>query len=176
MRRSVWKALFLGLMVCGGLVSCSRAPAPAPEPVALRDPSGWISSAVLFDPARFSGRWHVVESGVPGCGGARQDWAWDGQGGWKVSGTDCAGSRPSQLADRIALTGPGARFTPNKSFGGERIWLLWVDQDYRTAVLGTPSGRFGMVIARSSEGRADLMRAAREVLDFNGYDLRRIQR
>lgn len=156
-----------------GLAACGPEPASAPQP--LRDPQGWISSAVLFDPVRFAGRWHVAESGVPGCAGAAQDWTWQG-GAWTISGTDCAGTRPARAAGRIALTGPGARFTPESAFGGAPVWVLWVDQDYRVAVLGTPSGQFGMVVSRDLPPRSDLIAAAHEVLDFNGYDLRRIGR
>jgi len=49
--------------------------------------------------------------------------------------------------------------------------VLWVDQDYRVAVLGTPSGRWAMIVARPGAARADLVAAARDVLAFNGYDL-----
>ncbi|RWR09423.1 lipocalin family protein [Paenirhodobacter populi] len=166
MRRLIWAAV-LALAACGQK--------PAPEPVALRDPKGWISSAVLFDPARFAGTWYVAASGVPGCAGALQDWVQDGQG-WRLSGTDCSGGRATTASGRVALTGPGARFTPDSAFGRKPVWVLWMDQDYRVAVLGTPSGHFGMVLSRSLPPRGDLMNAAREVLDFNGYDVRRITR
>ncbi|HEY0276140.1 MAG TPA: lipocalin [Paenirhodobacter sp.] len=165
MRRLIWGVVF-------ALAAC--APRPEPEPVSLRK-QGWISSAVLFDPARFAGKWYVAESGAPGCAGAQQDWHWDGHG-WQISGVDCSGRQATQAKGHIALSGPGARFTPDTAFGREPIWVLWMDQDYRVAVLGTPSGHFGMVLSRSLPPRADLLKAAHEVLDFNNYDLRRIGR
>ncbi|MFT3689070.1 lipocalin [Paenirhodobacter sp.] len=168
MRHLIWAGVL-------ALAACAAAPERPAAPVVLRNPSGWISSAVLFDPQRFAGRWHVAESGVPGCAGARQDWAWDGRG-YVLSGVDCSGGRPARLGGRLDLTGPGGRMTPQGAFGGAPVWVLWVDQDYRTAVLGTPSGRFGMVITRDLPPRGDLMVAARRVLDFNGYDIRRIGR
>ncbi|HEY0213233.1 MAG TPA: lipocalin [Paenirhodobacter sp.] len=167
MRRLIWAATL-------ALAACGMRPEPQPA-TPLRDTQGWISSAVLFDPARFAGTWFVAESGTPGCAGARQDWAWNGQG-WTISGTDCSGTRAARASGHVALTGPGGRFTPDGAFGREPVWVLWVDQDYRVAVLGTPSGHFGMVLSRSLPPRVDLLRAAHEVLDFNSYDLRRIGR
>lgn len=158
MRRLIWAAA-LGLAACA-------VPAPAPG---LREGGAWISSAALFDPARFAGRWKVAESGTPGCAGATQDWAYDGHGGYALSGVDCSGAKPAVLAGRAVVTGPGGRITPDTGFGREPVWVLWVDQDYRVAVLGTPSGRFGMVLARDLPARADLRTAAHEVLSFNGY-------
>lgn len=168
MRRLIWAGLV-------ALVACAPDKGPTPEQVPLRDPKGWISSAVIFDPARFAGRWHVAESGVGRCAGATQTWAWDGRS-YALDGVDCSGTRPADLKGRLWMTGPGARFTPEGAFGGAPVWVLWVDQDYRVAVLGTPSGQFGMVITRELPPRQDLIVAARRVLDFNGYDLRRIGR
>lgn len=157
------------------LAACSPAPEPRPAPAPLRAAHGWISSAVLFDPARFAGRWYVAESAVRGCAGAHQDWVWDGRG-YALSGIDCSGTRPAYLGGRLWMTGPGARFTPEGAFGGAPVWVLWVDQDYRTAVIGSPSGQFAAVLTRELPPRGDLMVAARRVLDFNSYDIRRIGR
>jgi apolipoprotein D and lipocalin family protein len=63
-------------------------------------------------------------------------------------------------------TGPG-RFV----IAGQEWWVLWADGDYRTLVIGTPSGRFGFVLNRAGGISADRMRAAREILEWNGYDL-----
>lgn len=51
------------------------------------------------------------------------------------------------------------------------LWVLWVDDGFRTAAVGTPDGRWGWILDRSTSGGADRIAAAREVLDFNGYDL-----
>lgn len=169
MRKLIWGAGLIALAGCFG-----GKPAEAPS---LRDPKGMISSAVIFDPARFAGRWFVAASGVPGCAGAAQDWVWDGRGAYQLSGVDCgAGAKPARLSGRAVMTGPGARFTPDAGFAKAPVWVLWMDQDYRVAVLGTPGGGFGMVLTRELPMRADLGAAAREVLGFNGYDVARIGR
>lgn len=160
--------------VIAALIAALALAACVPEkPAPLRDPKGLISSAALFDPARFAGQWNVVQSGVPGCSGA-QSWAWDGKAAYQVKGTDCTGAT-AQLDDRIVLTGPGGRMIGHAGYGGEPIWVLWVDYDYRIAALGTPSGSWGLILSRQTPARPDLLKAAREVLDFNGYDLARMQ-
>ncbi len=54
--------------------------------------------------------------------------------------------------------------------------MLWVDFDYRVAVLGTPSGRWGMILSRQTPPRPDLIKAARDVMDFNGYDMTQVSK
>lgn len=165
MRRVKVAAALIVLAVLG---AC-RTPAPEAAP-GLRRAGAMISSAVLFDPARFAGKWYVVASGVPGCAGAEQGWVWSGQGAFALSGIDCAsGTKPHYLTGRAVMTGPGGRMMPDEGFSRAPVWVLWVDQDYRMAVLGTPGGQFGVVLSRELPPRGDLLRAAQEVLDFNGY-------
>ncbi len=162
----------MALTMLAVLAGCgAKAPPPGP---ALRDPGGVISSAALFDPARFGGEWQVALSSTPGCGGAAQSWHWDGRGAYQLSGIDCTGLAPARLEGRAPLVGPGGRMQPDRGYAQAPIWVLWVDQDYRVAALGTPSGAWAVVLVRPGMARADLMAAAREVLDFNGYDLGRI--
>lgn len=164
--RGVILVLLLALGAC--------APPAPPQPGSIRNPAAMISSAALFDPQRFGGSWRVVQTAAPGCGGARQDWLWDGRGAYALSGVDCAGLVPARLKGRAVLSGPGGRLTPSGGYGEEPVFVLWVDQDYRVAALGTPSGRWAVVLSRQMPPRDDLLKAAREVLDFNGYDLSRI--
>ncbi|WP_143598867.1 lipocalin family protein [Pseudothioclava arenosa] len=160
------------MALAGALAGCLGAPEPGGP---LLSEPGRMSSLALFEPVRMAGGWQVVASGTPGCAGARQDWAAEG-GGYRISGIDCAGAAPMALDARMSVTGPGARMAASgRAFGGAPVWLLWADQDYRVAVLGTPEGGFGMILARPGmAARGDLIAAAREVLAFNGYDLAQI--
>jgi apolipoprotein D and lipocalin family protein len=54
-------------------------------------------------------------------------------------------------------------------------WVLWADVGYRTLAIGTPSGRFGFILNRGGDLPADRMRAAREVLEWNGYGIGRLR-
>ena len=151
------------------LAAC--APPQAPVPGGLRDNDAQISSAALFDPSRFGDVWHVVAAfgAEAGCGPLAETWVPAGPGAFSVTGTACGPSGSRAFAGPARVTGPG-RITREGLNGTEQRWVLWVDADDRVAVIGTPDGRFGRVIARSPDVRPDLMQAAREVLDFNGYD------
>ena len=61
--------------------------------------------------------------------------------------------------------------------GGERrrMWVIWADEGFRTAVVGNPEGTFAWILDRQAKGGADRIRAAREILEFNGYDPRQLK-
>lgn len=147
------------------LASCA---ALAPS---LRDPAAPISSQATFDAGRFAAVWHVVAAygREARCGPLEEAWTSAGPGRYRVTGAGCGpdGARP--FATEARITGPG-RIARRGPAGPEELWVLWVDADYRVAVIGTPSGRFARVMSRSPGARADLMQAARDVLRFNGYD------
>ncbi|MEM7518126.1 MAG: lipocalin family protein, partial [Planctomycetota bacterium] len=70
------------------------------------------------------------------------------------------------------IVGPG-RLTVRLDgvpFGAD-YWVLWVDESYRTAVIGVPSGRAGWILNREPTISPDRLTAALEVLTFNGYDV-----
>lgn len=156
--------LALALALAAALAAC--APAAPPR----RNPGARIASVMAFDAARFAGRWQVAASYTPGCEGAEMVWAAQA-GSFALSGFDCSGTAPQPLGAVARQAGPGARIDAGQAFGGDPVWVLWIDQDYRVAVLGTPSGRWAMIVARPGAARDDLLTAAREVLAFNGYDI-----
>ncbi len=82
------------------------------------------------------------------------------------SGREMRGAGPMQPA------GPG-RFAVVNQPGP--WWVLWTDTDYRTLVIGTPSGQLGFILNRDANLPADRMVAAREILDFNGYVAAQLQ-
>ena len=149
-----------GLILCLMLSGCVAAGG--------RDTSVSMTSIVSFDPARFTGRWDVVE-GAPGTDCTAYDYVEAGEA-LAVTGY-CAGGLRTGTA---RLSGPG-RMTVTTGGKAEELWVLWVDESYRTAVIGTPSGRIGMVLNRIPAIPADRLRAAHEVLDWNGYDVARLR-
>lgn len=141
------------------LAACA---APGPER-GLRDIGQPIRSAALFDPARIAGDWHEGATlGQPGCvpGSLR---IVPVAGGLRLDGRLCG---QGAIAARAVPVGPG-----RLALAGQRDpwWVLWVDEGYRTLVIGTPSGAFAHVLDR---GRlpSDRLNAVRTVLEFNGYD------
>lgn len=146
-----------------GLSGCVADPPSVPAP-SYRDDSAPIGSKAVFDPARFAGSWHVVAQigDAPGCAPAQILYAIEGD----------------QVTELPSC--PTARFAPKEGrllplgrmqFDEGQRWVLWADEGYRTAVLGAPDGRFAWILNRNAQIPADRLRAAREILDFSGYDL-----
>ncbi len=143
MRTWFLAALILGLAACAG--------------PGHRDSAAPIAAIVSFDPARFAGDWHEVAA-IGRAPGAR----------WQVR------SAPFSIATTRDGSGPARLVGPGRIEAGAfdaPLWVLWVDDGYRSAVIGTPDGRFAMLLDRAAAMPADRMNAAREVLDWNGYDL-----
>lgn len=73
----------------------------------------------------------------------------------------------------LAQTGPG-RWTPVDPpafWPDNEVWVMWMDFDSRTAAIGTPSGEFGWIMDRNATGGRDRIAAARDIMDWFGYDL-----
>lgn len=167
------------------LAACAK---PLPdEPVGglfevYRDRTVPIGSAALFAPERYVGTWYeVARYPVPfeaGCVGVTAEYAKLDDGGLSVKNTcrNPDGSVRSTIEGRADIVGPGRLKVafPQIPFGAADYWVLWVDEGYRTAVVGAPNGRSGWILNREPKIPRDRLKAAREVLDFNGYDLGRL--
>lgn len=132
-----------------GLASCA---APG-----HRDRAAPIAAIVSFDPARFAGVWHEVAA-IGRAPGAR----------WQVGAEPFTIATTTDGAGTARLVGPGR--IEAAAFPAP-LWVLWVDAGYRSAVIGSPDGRFAMLLDRAATMPADRLAAAREVLGWNGYDL-----
>jgi apolipoprotein D and lipocalin family protein len=163
----------IALIAALALAACARAPGPA-----LRDPAAPIFSAAAFDPTRLVGTWTQAadQSLAPaGCAGGAVTFAPAPQGlgveGLAVEGRLCLNGQDQAIAGALGRVGPGRLAVP----GQADWWVLWVDEGYRTLVIGTPSGAFGFVLDR---GRlpADRLAAAVQVFDLNGYPAATLRR
>ena len=139
-----------------------------------RNPAVPISSAGSFVPGRFAGDWQLVAAYGPeaACGPVSENWSVE-DGRYVIRGNRCGAGGAVGVALSAALAGPG-RIVEFRPEGMRQIWVLWTDADYRVAAIGTPDGAIGRIIARPGAARADLVRAAREVMAFNGYDISRL--
>lgn len=159
----------IALVLLAGCVA--KAPATV---TGFRNPAKQIYSNAVLENDKLVGRWVQVAEfapqDAPACkpGGAEIG---RGANGLTVAARLCLGGAAVAFSGPLAVAGPG-RFTPP---GGEVWWVLWADVGYRTLVIGTPSGQFGFILNRGGDLPADRMRAAREVLDWNGYDLARLR-
>lgn len=153
------------VLLCLLVAACAR---PVPPDTAFRNPAVPISSIALFEAARLDGAWREVAGyglGRPCAGDALVFSA----SGARLDGTACY--LPLGPGTALAPSGPGRLRTGV----GAELWVLWVDADYRTLVLGTPSGSFAAVLNRGGPIPEDRLTAARRVLGFNGYDPSRLE-
>ena len=150
------------LFVALGLVGCVPAGS-------YRNPDSVISSKAVLDLPRLSGDWSIVgyfptpfESGCE---------ALDLVIALASLERTCRTAAPSRHDKAPLRALDVGRFeTTLDGVGPTSLWVLWVDEGYRTAVIGEPQGRFGWVINRDPTIPTDRWVAAQRILDFNGYD------
>ena len=160
------------------LAGCMAAPAPRMGYRAAGTP---IYSNALFQPGQLAGRWVQVADFAPAgaapCVAAGLNVTPGAAGRLALEADLCLGGERRRYSGTAVVTGPGrVRFVAADPAGiGAEWWVLWVDTDNRTLVVGTPSGAFGIILNRTGTLPPDRMAAAREVLAWNGYDLNRLR-
>lgn len=165
LRTCLSAAALIALVACNAPRGDSGAPGQG-----FRDESVPIGVTSRYDAERFAGLWQV-RAVLPERD--RFDQLAFRDGAFRIGANVCdqAGNCATAAEDLpTRRAGPG-RFVITMP-GGEqrRLWVLWVDDGFRTALVGSPDGTFAWILDRSGTGGADRLRAAREVLDFNGYD------
>lgn len=170
--RTSLAALFL-------LASCGAVIGPG-----YRDQDVTIASSANFDASRYLGRWYEVAR-YPNpfqsdCPGAIAEY-----GASEIAGQitvrniclDANGQPSGEITGTATDEGLGRLSVRLQGVPvAAPYWVLWVDEGYRTAVVGAPNGRVGWILNRDPDIPPDRLSAAREVLDFNGYDLGPLQR
>jgi apolipoprotein D and lipocalin family protein len=164
------QAVVLGLALV--LAGCA-----APPEAAFRRAETPIYSNALLDTARLAGTWTQVgdfaQPGVARCAPGVVAIRPVEPATLQVDARLCLNGTVERFAGAARVTGPGRvtlQGAAPEGLGAE-WWVLWVDDGYRTLVIGTPSGRFGFILDRSGDLPPDRLAAAREVLDWNGYAL-----
>jgi apolipoprotein D and lipocalin family protein len=161
-------ALLLPLLVLG----CA-----APQMTGFRAQDRDIYSTAVVDTARLTGRWSQVADFAPKGAAACSASGIHVDAGLSLQADLCLAGRRTGFSGQAEVAGPGRLRLAGADPGGigAEWWVLWVDGDYRTLVVGTPDGRFGFILNRDPVLPADRMTAAREVLAWNGYDLSRMR-
>ncbi|AJE48265.1 lipocalin family protein [Celeribacter indicus] len=163
-----------GLIAVMGLLAllagCAGTGERAAQPTGTRDAQVAMSSIAALDTGKFAGRWYEVAGFVPegaSCTIGAVTFAPQRSGDLTVTEGPCADGRPVQgVARRI---GPG-----RYAFKGEELWVLWVDGEYHTAVIGYPSGA-AHVLSRDLVLPPDRRAAVEGILSWNGYDVSRLR-
>ena len=166
------RALFALLV----LAACGRgAPEPVPvvEAASFRDRGVPIGSSLRATPEALEGEW-IVSAAFPQTPGSDAkpfdavfigtDAVRDGMTSWffLIRGAVW----PYGL--NYEQTAPGRFRLPDSS---NEYWVLWMDDDGRTAAVGSPDGRLGWIMDRPGQASGDRTAAAREVLEWSGYDV-----
>lgn len=135
----------------------------------------------VFDPVRFAGLWYEVASfPTPfqsGCTATQADYGVVSETRLSVRNSCIRDGALSVIEGSADVAGPGRLLVrlDGVPFAAD-YWVLWVDNQYRTAVVGTPSGRAGWILNREPAIASDRLAAAEDVLRFNGYDVSALQR
>lgn len=167
-------ALLLGLMSLSG---CDRS---GGNETPFRDGDKPIGAIVRFEPDRANVDWHV-RAAYPGDEDLRTVRLVDigsGEGTVTMIRSECDNGVCTPMAQQWPAEQLGtARYQLGRKAGKEatQMWVLWIDEGFRTMVVGSPKGRYAWILDRKPTGGADRIKAAREMLDFNGYDLTRLQ-
>jgi len=141
------------------LAGCATPPRAPTVPIPLRNPTAPVASQIDVTQDRLAGDWIVVQgAGLPP--------------GTRVTiGTDL-------LRTETPTQSKVSTFTPRGQgrydTGDGPLWVHWIDVGNRTAALGDPSGSRVWIMDRAASGSPDRIRAAREILDWYGYDLMRM--
>lgn len=135
------------------LAGCATVPDLTKLP--LRNPTAPVASQTDATLARLDGEWRVVQAaGI--APGARLRFGVDQAvlAGQAVSLSD-------QGRGRLLL-------------GGNPVWIYWIDADNRTAAMGDPDGQRVWIMDRTGRP-GERLRIAREILQWYGYDLTRLE-
>ena len=167
------------------LAGCAT-PTPAPT-VSYRDAGLGLYSNAVLDPARLAGRWHQVAAfanpNSPSCPPGEVVMSPTAAPPGMIAAYDMQARlclpdlAPAPFLGRAEMPVPGRMQLSGADGQGIGLpwWVIWVDVDYRTMVIGTPSGRFGFILNRDGRLPQDRLTAAREILDWGGYDLSRLR-
>ncbi|WP_146585782.1 lipocalin family protein [Puniceibacterium confluentis] len=141
------------------LSACAAAPVAPPSVVSLRDPASQVASQADVTSDRLGGDWVVVQgAGLPAGATVRigPDRMQIGHGG--------------QSRDSAFLPRGAGRYATDEG----ALWVHWLDVGNRTAAIGDPMGQRVWIMDRTAASSPDRIRAAREILEWYGYDLARL--
>ena len=174
------------LVVLRLLASCTKV---SEEPSPFRDENILLATTTRFEAREFAGTWFEVGAFTPdGTPKAGDIWAVSaiskdefglGIATESCGGLDCEIHTVDDPRDHQAkLTGHGQFDLIDIKFDkkASEVLLLWIDPDYRVAAIAFNGGKTASVFSRTKNIRSDLYTAATEVLDFNGYDLGKLER
>lgn len=155
------------------VAACARLPQ---EQASFRRAGTPIWANAVTDPMTLTGRWTQVASFATrpavGCRPGGAEFTRTAQGLYATVQL-CLNGANAVYRGPLAIPGPGRLRPAGRADAplDRDWWVLWVDADLRTLVLGTPDGSFGVILNRDARLPEDRRIAARDILRWNGYDL-----
>lgn len=146
------------------LAACATA---APQVAGYRDPGTPIYSNAVLQLADYAGEWVQAGDFSTSACAAGAITMQPTPTGMNITGTLCLSGVSTDVSGTYAATGPGRLQRGTDA----PWWVIWADTNLRTLAIGTPDGRFGFILNKGQDLPQDRVNAAREVFDFNGYNL-----
>ncbi|MFK7944059.1 MAG: lipocalin family protein [Paracoccaceae bacterium] len=174
-RRIPWVLVLLAGTLLLALAACA-----SPQ---YRDTSVAITTEGPVDLTRYQGLWYEIarfpNRFEEGCAGVTAEYTLNADGTIRVLNTCRQGSidGPVSTAEGVAKSTNEdndrlvVSFVPWLPFAKGDYWILDIDDAYEVAVIGTPSGSVGWVLARTPSLPSARLLAAYDVLQRNGYDI-----
>ena len=175
-RRVPWTFILLAGVLLFALMACASQQ--------YRNTEIAMKTNGSVDLARYQGLWYEIarfpNRFEEGCVGVTAEYSLNEDGSVRVLNTCVEGTLDGPVS---TAEGRATATTPDndKLLVGFVSWLpfargdYWIlDTDYEVAVIGTPSGSVGWVLARTPSLAPERLARAFQVLERNGYDLNRI--
>ncbi|MEM9046990.1 MAG: lipocalin family protein [Pseudomonadota bacterium] len=168
---------FLSGLILIGALAVSACGGPT-----YRDTSVPMVTHGPVDLERYQGLWYEIarypNSFEEGCFGVTAEYSLNEDGSVKVVNTCRQGALdgPEEVAEGRATSASAegdkleVGFVPWLPFAVGDYWILSVTDAYSVAVIGTPDGGFGWILAREPSLNDVELEAAYAVLRRNGYD------
>lgn len=162
MRGLIWTRRAAAICACAVLTACGSAPN-------YGNGQKNLVSLAQFDPRDMSGSYNEIagfHDPRAGCALGRMV-ADTASPTPSVNFAGCHGVAPHRAA--LRMVGPG-----RMAIGEKLLWVLWADPERDVLVLGAPDRSSGAVLSRNAHISPDKMHVAREIFDWNGFDVRRL--
>jgi apolipoprotein D and lipocalin family protein len=150
-----------GFLLVLSLAACGQHPPRGDIP--LRNPTAAFGGTSRFDAARFAGDWATVACLGDCAPQVRYAQTTGGDYLRQAGGTTTA----------YAISAPGIL---RQRDADRTLVVMWVDEGFRTAVVGDADGRWAAILNRDRRPAPDRIMAAREILDFNGWDVSKLRK